>query len=114
MRLVSGGAQGASLADHWAFMRDSGQRAASPCEVKAFADMVAPMVPSKAHVKRIQRERPEIVPAIVKVSQLTVDPAEAFRRAQKALLVDLGVRKIDTGERGNAHYDASKKRFYAD
>lgn len=98
MRLVSGGAQGASLADHWAFMRDSGQRAASPCEVQAFADMVAPMPPSRAHIKRIRRERPLLTAPRENV-KLSQSPDDAFRKAQRAILIDAGVVKLDDGVR---------------
>lgn len=95
MRPISGAAPGASIADHWAFMRDGNQAPACLSEVAAFADVHAPMVPSRAHLKRLARPRPEIVPArIVKVSHFS--PAEIFRRSQRRQLglpVDVGVRE---------------------
>lgn len=63
MRLVHGAAQGASLHDHWAAMRDCPKlaRPETPSEAVATGDIHTPMPPSKAHLKRLARQRAALV-----------------------------------------------------
>lgn len=99
MRLVTGGAPGASIHDMWAHSRDHG-RAAIPSEVKAFADALAPMPPSKGLRKRIARDRTEAFTAPPRVPCGPKPVTVSFFEAQLRELRGMGVAEMpDTGAR---------------
>lgn len=118
MRLIVGGAPGASLAEMHSAMRDH-PRLAAPClpsEVHGFADLLAPMPPSKAHIKRLKRPRPEIGKVSQKPDPLPLTDPFVFVRQQLRQITGPCVHdaSLEGSEYARNQWQAARdRRFFA-
>ena len=98
MRILNGGAPGMSLADMWSQIRDYPQPGV-PAKPECIQNILdagrAP--PSKALIKRVRRERPELVRARPDVERVLPD-RHIFHKAQMRQI--LGVKRYEENHDG--------------
>lgn len=95
MRAIRGGAPGASAADMFTAMRDNPRLAAptAPAEVEGFADLLRPMPPSRAHLKRLARDRSDAFKAEPRVAPCPRGERYEFFQQQIGKLSQIGAVK---------------------